>query len=120
MSKTTLVIGASTKPSRYAYKAVIDLTKYGHEVTAYGRRPGRIEDIPIVTEIPTDIEFHTITVYISKGNQKDLLEIIKMVKPKRVIFNPGSENFDIVPKISQLGIESIEACTLVLLRIGNY
>jgi uncharacterized protein len=120
MSKKTLVIGASTNPSRYSYKAVVDLIKNGHEVIAYGRNSGIIESVPIVTEIPKEESIDTITVYISKDNQKDLLDIIKQVKPLRVIFNPGTENYDIVPAITALGIESIEACTLVMLSIGDY
>jgi predicted CoA-binding protein len=120
MSNKTLVIGASTNPSRYSHKAVISLKKNGHEIIAYGRKTGMIDSVPIVTEIPDGAQVDTITVYISKENQNDLLHIIKKVRPNRVIFNPGSENFDIVPEITAIGIESIEACTLVMLSTGNY
>ncbi len=120
MSKKTLVIGASTNPVRYSYKAVMDLQKHGHDIIAYGRRPGKIGSVPIVTEIPEGEKIDTITVYISKENQGELLDIIEKVSPERVIFNPGAENYDLIPHITSLGIESIEACTLVMLSIGDY
>jgi predicted CoA-binding protein len=120
MSKKTIVIGASTNPSRYSYKAVTALRNHGHEVIAYGRKKGSIGETPIITELNGIDEVDTITVYISKNNQSDLLKLIKEIMPQRVIFNPGAENFDIIPEITALGIESIEACTLVMLNIGNY
>ena len=120
MNKKTIVIGASTNPTRYSHKAVMSLKKHGHDVIAYGRKEGLIGESAIITNLKDITDVDTITVYISKENQEDLLDIIKKLKPKRVIFNPGAENYDIVPELTALGIESIEACTLVMLNIGNY
>ena len=120
MNKKTIVIGASTNPSRYSHKAVIQLKRHGHDVIALGRKKGVINDTPIVTELVDVEDVDTITVYISKANQGELLDIIRRIKPERVIFNPGAENYDIVPDITKLGIGSTEACTLVLLSIGKY
>lgn len=119
-SKKTLVLGASPNPERYSHKAVLALTKNGHEVVAIGSREGFIGAIDIVTghEIPKDI--HTITVYMNASNQAKWNNFMLQCQPKRIIFNPGAEN-DTLRAIAQSeGIEVLDACTLVLLATGSY
>lgn len=119
-NKKTLVIGASPKPDRYAYKAVEKLTAFQHEVIALGNRKGKIGDVNIETEqLPID-NLHSITLYLSAKNQISYYDYILGLNPKRVIFNPGTENPDFYKVLEDKGIEAIEACTLVMLSIGNY
>jgi predicted CoA-binding protein len=119
MKKKTLVVGASPKPDRYGYKAVERLTRYDHPVYAYGIRSGGIGEIKISSEWPND-EFDTVTLYLNPTRQDEYYDRIIALNPKRVIFNPGTENKGFENKLSENGIESERACTLVLLSIGAY
>jgi len=119
MKKKTLVVGASPKPDRYGYKAVESLTNYGHPVVAYGIHSGEIGEVQISPEWPND-EFDTVTLYLNPTRQEEYYGRIIALNPKRVIFNPGTENPAFETMLSLNGIESEQACTLVLLSIGAY
>ena len=120
MNKKTLVIGASTNPERYSYKAVHKLKEHLHPVIPLGVKSGEISGINIETEKMNFENIDTVTLYVSSKNQEEYLNFIINLKPKRVIFNPGTENPAIYPLLNQNKIETLEACTLVLLSIGNY
>lgn len=118
--KKTLVIGASPKPDRYAYKATVMLREYNHDVYPFGLKEGVIENNKIETIWPTGISFDTVTLYLNKQNQTEYMDKIIALKPKRVIFNPGTENTEFENALKEKGIEPLEACTLVLLRTGQF
>jgi predicted CoA-binding protein len=118
--KKTLVLGASPNPERYSYKAVAMLRAHGHEVIAIGLRVGTIKDLNIVKGTPTITNLHTITLYLRADLQKPLYEYMLSLHPKRIIFNPGAENPELEQLAQNKGIETCEACTLVMLSIGNY
>jgi predicted CoA-binding protein len=118
--KKTLVVGASSNPYRYAYKAVRMLKEYKHPVTALGLKKENIEDTPVVTEWPAEKDFDTVTLYVGPQNQSRLYEQVLSLAPKRVIFNPGAENPEFADMLKKKGIETLEACTLVLLRTGQF
>ncbi|MBK7309732.1 MAG: CoA-binding protein [Sphingobacteriaceae bacterium] len=118
--KPTVIIGASSNPERYSYKATKSLKAHGHKVYPVGVKQGDIEGEKILTNKPVPGDVDTVTMYLSAKNQKDWYEYILSLKPKRIIFNPGAENPELVEKAKTLGVESIEACTLVMLSIGNY
>ncbi|MES2381649.1 MAG: CoA-binding protein [Bacteroidota bacterium] len=118
--KKTLVIGASAKPDRYAYIATVMLGEYKHEVYPFGLKEGAIENVTIKTAWPTETDFDTVTLYLNKQNQKEYTDKIIALKPKRVIFNPGTENTEFEKTLREKGIEALEACTLVLLRTGQF
>lgn len=119
-SKKTLVIGASTKPERYAYKAIHRLLENRHEVIAYGNRAGTVDNVTIETEWNPAWKVDTVTLYVGPANQDELIDKIIELNPVRVIFNPGTENPDFFRKLNQAGISYEEACTLVLLATGAY
>ena len=118
----TILLGATTNPSRYAWIAVDRLSKLNIEVIPVGIRKGKSAGVPIHNDLPEIEEVHTITLYLGAKNQKRYYDYIIGLKPKRVLFNPGTENpelYDILRK--QLKGCKVEiACTLVLLSIGNY
>lgn len=117
----TLVLGASPNPVRYAYSAVEQLRWKGHEVIAIGNRKGRIEDVDILTEWPDLIpDLDTITLYLGPQNQQPVYDRILAYQPRRIIFNPGTENPELMRMAKEAGIEVVQACTLVMLSIGNY
>ena len=119
MQKHTLVIGATPNPDRYAFKATEMLTKYGYSVVAYGIKKGAIGDVEIVNEFPTEY-FDTVTLYVGPQNQAGFYQYILNLKPKRVIFNPGTENAELEQICFDNNILPLEACTLVLLSTQQY
>ena len=118
--KKTLVIGASEDKSRYAYLATIMLKKYGHEVIPLGLQAGSITGTEIVTGTPPVKDLDTITLYISPKRQPPMYAYIAGLNPKRVIFNPGTENPELENLLMKKGIEVAEACTLVMLKSNQY
>jgi predicted CoA-binding protein len=121
MNKRTLILGASIKPERYAYKATVMLSSHGHDVFPVGLREGEIEGHSILTNNPIIEDIDTVTLYVGPRNQPMYYDyILNKIQPKRIIFNPGTENEEFVNLAKEKGIETEIACTLVLLSIGNY
>jgi predicted CoA-binding protein len=118
--KKTLVLGASTNPSRYSYLAINRLSAYNHPVVAVGLREGKVGNVEIQTGKPQQEDIDTITLYMNPTNQKPYYDYILSLNPKRIIFNPGTENYELEELARQKGIQPVEACTLVLLSIGQY
>lgn len=118
--KKTLVIGASTNPNRYSNIATLRLNQYNHEVILFGQKAGEIDEIPIETEWNPDWKVDTVTLYLGPQNQSPYYGKIIALKPKRVIFNPGTENSEFLELLRANGIETEIACTLVLLSLGQY
>tara|TARA_B100000809_G_scaffold57505_1_gene53625 strand:- start:20273 stop:20638 length:366 start_codon:yes stop_codon:yes gene_type:complete len=121
MNKRTLILGASPNPERYAYKATEMLSEHQHEVFPVGLRDGEIGVKEILTNSPLLENIDTVTLYIGPKNQPKYYDyIINTINPKRIIFNPGTENKELVRLASKKGIKTEEACTLILLSIDNY
>jgi predicted CoA-binding protein len=118
--KKTLVIGASENPVRYSYLAIQSLRKHGNDVVALAKRMGKVADVSIQTEFPKTDDIHTVTLYVGPQRQPEYYKQILELNPKRVIFNPGTENIELLSKLEEKGIEVIEACTLVMLSTGQY
>jgi len=116
----TLVIGASTNPSRYSYRATRSLTLHGHKVSLVGRGSGEVFGEEIHPEIPVNQDINTVTLYIGPQHQDDVIPKVLALNPKRVIFNPGTENPNFQKELKKNGIEWEEACTLVLLATDQY
>ena len=119
-TRITLVIGASENPERYAYKAVKMLQEHGFKLIALGLKPGIIGDIPIQTTFPKENEIDTVTMYVGPKRQATLIPEIIALKPRRIIFNPGTENPDFIKLAQDADIETVIACTLVLLATESY
>jgi predicted CoA-binding protein len=119
-SKKTLVLGASANPSRYSYLAVNKLREYKHPVVAIGRTTAIVGDIPVQSETSPIPDLDTVTMYLNPVNQKNYYDYILEQHPKRVIFNPGAENLEFEKMLGEKGIQTVEACTLVLLATGQY
>jgi predicted CoA-binding protein len=120
MSKTTLVLGASANPSRYSNIAINRLRRYNHPVIAIGKRTGTVADVQVETDQRAIDNVDTITLYLNPTNQKPYYQYILGLKPKRIIFNPGTENDELAAMAEKEGIQPMEACTLVLLSTGQY
>ena len=119
-SPVTLVVGASPNSERYSFLATCLLNEHGISVYPYGIKKGMINDIPILNEWPNQIPIDTVTLYLGSAAQTEYIDQILALKPRRIIFNPGTENPDLQAKAQEKGIETIEACTLVMLTTGQY
>lgn len=120
MKDKTLIIGASVKPDRYSYKAAEKLLANNYEFYMLGNKEGFLFERPIVKEQKTYEDVDTVTMYVGARNQVGYYDYIVSLKPRRVIFNPGTENPDFELMLDKYGIEHEQACTLVLLSTGNY
>ena len=118
--KTTLVLGASPKPERYSNLAVKKLLAYDIPVVAVGLREGEIEGVRIQKLFPDVSDIHTVTLYIGLKNQSTYYDYIFKINPKRVIFNPGTDNTEFENSLRTHGIQVVRGCTLIMLDNGTY
>ena len=119
-NKKTLVIGGSANPDRFSNKAIRKLRKYGFPVVSIGLREAIVEDVKIEKEKPDYTDIHTVTLYIGKARQPEYYKYLINLKPRRVIFNPGTENDEFSKLLNANGIETIEFCTLIMLDRNTF
>lgn len=119
--KTTLVLGASLKTERYSNKAIRRLRDNNIPTLAIGLKAGTVADVEIITNINAiNQPIDTVTLYLNPQRQEEFYDAILKLAPRRVIFNPGTENYDFMRMLNAEGIESEAACTLVLLSMNSY
>jgi predicted CoA-binding protein len=118
--KRTLIIGASANTSRYSYLASQKLKAMGHPVFLLGRRKGLVNGEEIHTEPLLWEDIDTVTLYINPSIQPSYYDYIISLKPKRVIFNPGTENREFENILVAINIIPVRACTLVMLSTSQY
>lgn len=120
MNKRTLVLGASTNQSRYSFIAMNKLIAHGHDIRAIGFRESEVNGIKIENSKKLFRKIDTVTLYLNKINQRSYYQYIVDLKPKRVIFNPGSENIEFENILKANGISFERSCTLTLLALDQY
>ena len=122
LRKKTVVIGATPNPGRYAHLAANMLSQYDHEVIPMGIKTGQVagKEILNLRDKPALEGVDTVTLYIGPQHQPEWYDYIISLSPKRIIFNPGTENDEFEKLAERSGIEATEACTLVLLRSNQY
>jgi predicted CoA-binding protein len=120
--KKTVIVGASPNQDRYAFQAASLLKRYGHEFVPIGIKRGEVLGQPIqdIRAFPVIPDVDTVTMYVRAELQAPYCDYILSLRPKRIIFNPGAENVEFAERAEKLGIEPIEACTLVMLRTGQF
>ncbi|CAN5177201.1 CoA-binding protein [soil metagenome] len=120
--KKTVVIGASPNPARFANIAVKMLKSYGYETVPVGIKTGEVAEIPILDlrQKPKLENVDTITLYLGPQNQAEWYDYILGLNPNRIIFNPGTENWELEEKAREQNIETVEGCTLVMLRSRSF
>lgn len=118
--KKTVVLGASDNPSRYAYLAAHKLKRYGHPVVPVGIRKGEVAGEQIITEKKPIEGVDTVTLYVGTNNLPSWYDYILSLKPKRIIFNPGTENPELEKMARNANIKITHGCTLVMLSMGDY
>src|SRR5690554_7300549 len=120
MNKKTLVLGASLNPSRYSHIAINRLKQAGYEVVAIGLKEGVVQGVNIDTDLMPFKDIDTVTLYLNPKNQVAYYDYILSLNPKRVVFNPGTENPEFYDILKTNNIDFEVACTLVLLSINQY
>ena len=120
MKKKTLVFGASANPSRYSFLAVNRLVGQGHEVVAFGLKNETVAGVQIDTELIPYKNIDTVTLYMNPYRQQEFYDYLISISPKRIIFNPGTENPEFYKLLKEKGIHYEQACTLILLSINQY
>jgi len=117
-----LVLGASSNPDRYAYRAALQLQQKGHSCYLLGLKPGEIHGMSIHTVWPKQEDFvpDTVTLYLGPSAQTVWVEALIGQGIRRVIFNPGTENPPLEEALHAVGKECLQACTLVMLATGTF
>jgi uncharacterized protein len=120
--KLTLLVGATTNPDRYAFLVAQQLADRGFEFIPIGIKKGNLfgREIMDLREKPELKGIHTITLYLGPANQSEWMDYLISLNPKRIIFNPGTENPEFFRKANEAGIEVLPACNLVMLNTGQY
>jgi len=118
--KKTLVLGASDNPARYSFLAINRLRRFDHPVVAVGKKPAVVEDVQIGKEKQPFENVDTVTLYLNPFHQKEYYDYILSLKPRRIIFNPGTENIELEELAKQNNIQPVHGCTLVMLSTGQY
>lgn len=116
----TLVLGASNKPGRFSYLAIKSLVSHNVDVFAIGARTGNVDGVEIITQKNDLNNIHTVTLYLNSKNQASYIDYIIGLRPKRIIFNPGTENPELLSKARENNIDVVFDCTLVMLKNGSY
>lgn len=119
MSKT-VILGATPNPERYAYLAANKLVRFGHEIVNVGIKQGEVAGVEILNGVPEVEGVDTVTLYVGPKHQPVYYDWLIGLKPRRIIFNPGTENPELAMLARKAGIETEVACTLVLLSSGQY
>lgn len=121
MAETVAILGASENPERYSHKAFYALKKHGHHPVPISPFIGTLDGTPVVgtlKEVGTHID--TLTMYVNPKVSSKLKDDILHLRPKRVIFNPGSENPELETELETAGIHVVKACTLILLSSNQF
>lgn len=121
-SEKTVIVGASPNPERYSFMACQLLQEFGHWIVPLGIRKGKAGGVEIldIRKKPEITGLDTITMYIGPRHQPEWYDYLAGLKARRIIFNPGSENYEFAKLMTAAGTEVIEACTLVMLRTGQF
>ena len=122
LHKKTLIIGATTRPDRYAYVAAQRLTEAGFPIVPVGIKRGEVFDQPIldIYSRPSIPDVNTVTLYIGPKHLEEHFDYILSLAPKRIIFNPGTEHEELMQRAGEEGVEVVVACTLVMVGLGTY
>lgn len=120
--KKTVIIGATINQGRYAFLAAQMLTEYQHDIVPVGIKEGSVfgKEILDIREKPHIEDVDTVTLYIGPQRQVDYIDYILSLKPRRIIFNPGTENEDFMTRAEERGVEVVVGCTLVMLRSRQF
>jgi len=118
--KRTLVIGGSAKPERYSNRAIRLLLRHGYPVVSTGSREAEVNGVNILTGFPEFNDIHTVTMYVAPVHQPPLYDYILGLNPKRIIFNPGTENEEFIDLARKNNIGTVQNCTLVMLNAGMF
>lgn len=114
MSKTIAIIGASTDRRKYGNKAVRAFRDGGWTVYPVNAKELEIEGLRAyasIADVPEPID--RISMYVPPAVGATMLEAIAAKRPVELFFNPGSEDPAVLAKARDLGLNPINACSIV-------
>jgi predicted CoA-binding protein len=120
MKKKTVVLGATDNPDRFAYRAAHSLVRHGHEIEPVGIKHGMVAGKEIINDKRPIADVDTVTLYVGSRNLPEWYNYIMDLNPRRIIFNPGTEDDELVRLAEEKGIQTVEGCTLIMLSAGMY
>jgi predicted CoA-binding protein len=120
MERTTVVMGAVPEPLRYAAMAVERLLNAGHHVVPVGLRGGETHGLSILADVPSSTAVDTVTLYVAPLRLRPHHDRVLGWRPRRVVFNPGTEDSAFEQRLREAGVEVVVGCTLVMLATGQY
>ena len=115
-----VVLGASPNPERFSYKAVKRLIRNNFQVVAIGKKKGMIENVSIITGQPPLGDVHTVLMYLAPYHQGEIFDYVVSLRPKRIIFNPGTESPEFEEFLESYNIEIVKDCSLVMMATGRF
>jgi predicted CoA-binding protein len=115
-----VVLGASPNPERFSYKAVKRLISNNYQVVAIGKNEGFIGNVPIVTGQPPLTGVNTVLIYLAPHHQGEIFEYVVALRPRRVIFNPGTGSPEFEEWLESYDIEIVHDCSLVMMATGRF
>lgn len=119
--RAVAVLGANPNPERYSNMAIVLLKALGFQVIPVHPALPEIEGLPVAKHLgEIQREIHTLTLYVGARHLPPLTDAIVRLGPRRVIFNPGTENAVVIETLRRSGIDCVEGCTLVLLKTGQF
>ncbi len=119
-AQTVAVLGASDNPERYSHMAVVLLKEHGHAAIPVHPALEAIAGLPVVKNLRDLPPVDTLTLYVGTARLPAMTDDIVRLRPGRVIFNPGTESPEVQAALNGAGIPWLEACTLVMLRTGQF
>ena len=120
-SQLVVVLGASNKPHRYSYQAITLLKQYGHQIIPVHPKLSVIDGIKVISHLSQiNEEVDTLTLYIGPERSQHVIDDVVSLKPKRVIFNPGTESSELETRLMKAGIAFIHDCTLIMLNSKQF
>ena len=123
MKNNVAILGASDKPERYSYKAFKMLSHAGYKTFLVHPNLGTLEGHRVyakLSDLGPEISIDTLTLYVNPKILAQNMSQVLALRPRRVIFNPGTEEAVLRKQMEKAGIHTVEACTLVLLRTNQF
>lgn len=108
------VIGASNARHKYGNKAVRAYLRQGWTVYPVNPTETTVEGLkvyPTLADVPGPVD--RVSMYVPPAVGVTLLDAVKAKGAPELFLNPGSESDELLARATALGLEPIQACSIV-------
>ena len=112
--KTVAIIGASSNPNKFGNKAVRAFLRQGYTVYPVNPNEPEVEGLATfksITDVP--VRPHMVSVYVPPPVLVKLLPEIAAKSCDELWLNPGTESDAVLAEAERLGLNTIQACSIV-------